>query len=305
MTTPAKNLRDPETFGEDLIAIANRAAEICNANCDGCSTNHWRVTAQRAVGLPESLATDRSQIVDSVRGLWKQPVPGHKFEIVIAGAADTGLLATMAHAIAILAPDALSQTHFTVVDRCRTPLLLCAEFSALHDIDCSTVAGDLRMATPERTCNLVFMHSVLRFFPSEERILFLQRARSWLAPGGHLLISNSFGRQDENQRAAKIERNEASSLRVEHAVASGLLRSPVPLDQLHRAQQTAAMSAVDRDRVFTDLHDLERMAEAAGFGITAVDFIRAPDLKPSVSGRLRLLATLRPTETDGVALADQ
>ncbi len=301
MTTPAKNLRDPETCGEDLLAIANRAADIAKTNCDGCSVNHWRVPAQRAVGLPESLATDRGQIVDAVRTIWKRPAFGRKFEIVIAGAADTGLLAAVAHAVAASATDALGHTHFTVVDRCRTPLLLCEEFSSLHGIDCTTIASDLRTATPERLCDLVVMHSVLRFFPSEERILFLQRARSWLAPSGQLLVSNSFGPQTESQRAAKIENNEASSLLIKQAFASGLLRSPVRLDQLQLAQRIVAMSAVDRDRVFYDVHDIERMAVAAGFGIAKLNIISAPNLKPDLPGRSRMLAILSPAETKGTA----
>jgi hypothetical protein len=305
MTTPAKNLRDPKTCGEDLLAIANRAADIAKTNCDGCTVSHWRVPAQRAVGLPESLATDRCQIVDAVRTIWKRPAPGRKFEIVIAGAADTGLLAAVAHAVAVSATDALGHTHFTVVDRCRTPLLLCAEFSSLHGIDCSTIASDLRTVTPDRQSDLVVMHSVLRFLPSEERILFLQRARGWLRLGGQLLVSNSFGPQTESQRAAKIEKNEASSLRIKQAFASGLLRSPVTLDQLQQAQQIAAMSAVNRDRVFISVHDIERMAVAAGFGIAQLDFIHAPNLKPDVPGRSRVLAILSPAETKGTAPPDQ
>ena len=294
MTTPAENLRDPETFGEDLIAIANRAADLAVSNCDGCSVSHWRVPAQRAVGLPESLATDRRQVVDAVRKIWKRPTPGQKFEIVIAGAVDTGLLATVAHAVAVSAADALNHTHFTVIDRCRTPLLLCAEFSALNGIDCATFVSDLRTATPSPLCDLVVMHSVLRFIPAEERILFLRHVRGWLAPSGLLLISNSFGLQTESQRAAKIEKNEASSLRIERAVASGLLRSPILINQLQRAQQKAAMSAVDRDRVFTDPSNVEKMAQAAGFGITQLDCIQAPNLKPHTPGRSRVLAILKP-----------
>jgi hypothetical protein len=295
MAAPSKNLLDPQTFGEDLFAIANRAAELSTTLCDGCAAYHFRIPAFRAVGSSESLGIDRPKMVEAISQIWKQNYRKNMpFELVIAGSADTGLLATAAHAIALQGEDALGRTHFTVIDRCATPLLLCAEFAAQHGIECSTIQGDLIAVGPAMPAHVVLMHSVLRFFPERERVDFLKHASGWLAPQGVLLISNSYGRQSDEQRCSREKNKEECLHRVEHSIELGQLRAPFPVHDLAATLKQSCMASLDRDRVFIDPSDLEKLAKAAGLGIKYSSLSYAQDL-PGVKPRNpRLLAILTP-----------
>ncbi|MEO6610394.1 MAG: class I SAM-dependent methyltransferase [Aestuariivirga sp.] len=304
MAAPSKNLLDPEICGEDLFAIANRAAELSATMCEGCAAYHFRIPAFRAVGRSESLEKDRPNMVEAITHIWKQRSRKNPtFELVIAGSADTGLLATAAHAVALQGQEALRQTHFTVIDRCGTPLQLCAEFSAQHGLDCSTIQGNLRAVTPAKPADVVVMHSVLRFLSADDRVKFLQHASRWLAPEGVFLISNSYGSQSDQQRSLREKTKDENLQRVEQAIESELLRAPFPASELATALRESAMASLDRDRVFLDPSDLPQLAEAAGLGIKHSSFSHPPDLPGQNLRSPRLLAVLAPKSAAGSSCA--
>jgi hypothetical protein len=295
MPTPSKNLRDPETFGEDLFAIANRAAELSQVHCKGCGGYHWRVPARRAVGLPESLSSDRMEIVSKIQEFSKQHFRTYRhLEIIIAGAADTGLLATAAHAVATANVGERNDTHYTIIDQCQTPLQLCLEFSAMHGLDCSIIQDNLVAAMPPKPADIILMHSVLRFFSASERIQLLRRATHWIAPHGRLLISNTYGIQSTIQRSARVARKEESSRRIEQAVIQGLLQAPVPLGDLRGMLETLAGASLDRERVFKDAVDLEHLAKATGWEVQQLALTNLPDSPTANELTQRLLAVLVP-----------
>jgi hypothetical protein len=293
MDASGKNLLDPQSYGEDLFAVANRAGELSKTLCDGCGAYHFRIPASRAVGRSESLEKDRPQIVKAIGDIWKQNTQKNTpFELVIAGSADTGLVATTAHAIALQGQDALHRTHFTVIDRCPTPLWLCAEFSARHGVACSTIQGDLLTAKPSKPVDMVVMHSVLRFFSVPDRVQFLRHASGWLAPKGLLLISNSYGGQSEEQRLSREKTREESLKCVESAIREGRLVSPFSLSELGPILRQSFVESLDRDRVFFEASDVDKLAESAGLRIINFSFSSPQDSGSDKKRSPRILAVL-------------
>ena len=120
------------------------------------------------------------------RGLSRQP----RLDIVIAGSADTGAPATVAHAVALLGDEALQRCRFTVLDLCPTPLLLCKHFAQEHGLDFAYEAVDLTAPGKTFPADIIVMHSVFRLIQSRLQPAVLEELGSWLKPGGSMVFSN-------------------------------------------------------------------------------------------------------------------
>ncbi len=80
---------------------------------------------------------DRPELIKLIKGiLAEKAATAGSIDILIPGSADTGILATAAHAAAVLGQAVLDRCRFTVIDRCPTPLILCSEFGARHHLNC-------------------------------------------------------------------------------------------------------------------------------------------------------------------------
>jgi hypothetical protein len=86
----------------------------------------------------------------------------------------------------------ISGTRFVVIDRCETPLVLCRDYAARFGLALETVAADVLSLAASYRADLVVAHSLLRFLPDDRREGCLRQWSSWLAPGGRLIVSNTF-----------------------------------------------------------------------------------------------------------------
>src|SRR5690606_24805744 len=109
-------LEDPSTYGEDLLENLKLVMSLASVHCSGCADYHIRTVAHRATGEQFGINSDRVELVQLLGELISDRVTRRSGEIdvVIAGSADTGVLATVAHAAAKVGRDALSSCRFTV-----------------------------------------------------------------------------------------------------------------------------------------------------------------------------------------------
>ena len=164
--------------------MAAEAYALADQYCDRCRNFHalWPyLRIARMVGAAESGAakigeTLAAQISSGAR------------RILIAGAADTGLLATVARVARGRA------IEITIVDRCRTPLELCQRFAARWSLLVKTQIADLT-TLDVRDFDLIYANSVLQFIPLAQCVDTLARMRRALRPGSHLVcVFNAGGR---------------------------------------------------------------------------------------------------------------
>lgn len=272
MMASGNALSDPATYGEDLPGNLRRVLEIAPRHCVGCADYHIRSCAHRATGERFGIDTDRDALVAVLeelfgRGLSRQP----RLDIVIAGSADTGVFATVAHAVARLGDEALRRCHFTVLDLCPTPLLLCQHFAEEHGLDFSYAAVDLTAPGRKFPADIIVMHSVFRFIDRSVQPAVLAELGSWLKPGGSVVFSNrikSASREESEadlaSRGARNERFAAMTAQGELDVADGREEIMVRLDRsLHDHESRAGE--------FRTVGDLKTLLETASLALARFD----------------------------------
>lgn len=185
--------------------MVERLAPIHCAACHG----YHLARARRRLEATSRDALDRDEISRLVRDCLGRLAPGDTVDVLLAGSADTSLLATCAAAASELGGPA---ARYTVIDRCRTPLALCDAFAARHGLAVRTASIDLGAAEAgDFAADLIVVHSLLRFLPQAAHRAAMRTLRGWLKPGGRIVFSHRLmesGRGDgylaEYQNAAQL-----------------------------------------------------------------------------------------------------
>ena len=125
-------------------------------------------------GLPTSLALALTPAVVQLLGLATAV-------LLVAGAADTGLMALMLQA-------AEPGTRVTVIDRCRTPLALVDELAARLGAPVETQLATLQDFERPGGYDLVFGHSVFGHIRHPDQPPAMRNLFRCLRPGGRLLL---------------------------------------------------------------------------------------------------------------------
>jgi hypothetical protein len=257
---PAPSLVDPLTCGEDLLQNAARISELAPDYCVGCTDYHIRSAAHRCAPIPKGIGFDRPELVKLVKEIIaeKAAITG-SIEILIPGSADTGILATAAHAAAMLGQAVLDRCRFTVIDRCPTPLILCREFGARHHLAVDTAQDDL-VTTPRRfEADLILVHSVFRFMKRTDQVKFLNKLGRWLEATGRLIISNRLRLDEALETESEFRKRTAANLAIEASLTAGELatrESPkIVLERLGRAM----LDGEGRSGEFQSLEDVRAL----------------------------------------------
>jgi hypothetical protein len=103
--------------------------------------------------------------------------------VLIAGAADAGLLA-----LALDATEGLSPT-IHVADRCPTPLAVCRRYAEARGVAIVTHEVDFSRAMPSVRYDAVLADCVLQFVPREFHLDVLRGLRDAMAPNGSLVLA--------------------------------------------------------------------------------------------------------------------
>jgi SAM-dependent methyltransferase len=244
---------------EDLPAMAAQAYALADRHCSHCRNFHALWPYRRLARMCSAAESGAPVIERTLRTLLS---PGGR-RVLIAAAADTGLLATVARAGAGLAPD------ITVVDRCETPLELNRQFAARWSLPLQTrrldlADLDLQGFDPQRF-DVIYANEILQHFAKDQRLDLLARMRRALRPGGHLVCVFHTGSRIEGDVVSQYRAGYAAWLLTE------LERSGVPLpDSPDRFQERAndcASGLETREGAFGEPETVDALMNEAGFRI--------------------------------------
>lgn len=295
-TPPVGSLLDPASCGEDLSHNAQRFSVLAPDHCAGCADYHIRSAVHRCAGPPKSIF-DRPQLIQLARKIIEEASlrSDRVIEIVIAGSADTAVLATCAHAAATLGDPILARCRFTVMDRCETPLLVCAEFAAAHGIHFAARRCDLLSALKPGDADLIVTHSIFRFIERADQARVLKRLGSWLAAQGRLVFSNRLRLDDEAAEARDESRKRrAANEAAEEALAKGLLHLAEPTEVVLGRLKRSSADGQGRPGEFRTLAEVEALIRQSGLAEISLEsltweFAIAPG---DLMARKRVLAVL-------------
>ena len=198
-------------FAEDMPSLVRRTVALAGTMCGHCAPWHGTWPARRLAGSTRSVDSDRAVLGP----LFRELAAGRSGDAwLIAGSADTGLLATVAASLGAAA----RSFHFTVVDLCATPLELCKEYAARTGLQLDVARSDILGFVPRRKPHVVFGHSVLAHMPPDSRAEGVVRFHDWLAPGGALVSVTSVDRQPEPDRTAAEVNNIDQKRKIQHGL---------------------------------------------------------------------------------------
>lgn len=247
---------------EDLAQLAGTQYRIADQLCDTCRDYHALWPYHRLAGLVGGAQGGGS----SIERILTQAFEDGRRKLLIAGAADTGLLALAARVGISYGID------IAVLDRCRTPLELCRTFAQRWSLRTATLHQNLTGLDISAGFDIVLASSVLAFIAPDQRVDVLSRLCGALRPNGRLInVVNVSARvsgeampqyrADYSQRMlAELERRgvalpesaEAFTHRLEHYAREFESRQGAfgDLDQvlaLHQRAGFAIMSCTDTE----------------------------------------------------------
>jgi hypothetical protein len=171
-----------ELWREDLIWQAVRGAELGKKFCMCEGYYHCLWGLLRASGAMKGLSSEE-QILSDVMA----PFIRRNSRVLIGGSADAGVLCSLGRIYGS------TKAEFTVVDRCRSPLELIAEFAAAKQAPCRTLNADILELDGRETWDQIVLHYTANFVDADHRKQFLGSVARALAPGGTLICSVKTG----------------------------------------------------------------------------------------------------------------
>jgi SAM-dependent methyltransferase len=255
------------TYGEDVAFNARKAMQLAPNLCCGCADEHIDYALTRPFAADTRIDGDRSELVALLRSLiaagLARSAPVH---ILLAGSADTGLLATAAHAAFGVSGEVGQSVHFTVLDLCPTPLALCAEFARRHGLTLATHDVDLTAEGTHFAADIVVVHSLFRHLPLVTRSAVLARLGAWLKPGGRLVFSSSLFSPSEKDAYV---RSSAMQERLRRAIEQGQFDAGEPIEAFlaRRRRRAAAAGSIDE---FGSVAEAEALFREAGLRVVSI-----------------------------------
>ena len=260
----APPISDPVSCGEDLTHDSMHVIEIARRFCGACEDYHVMRAFNRRSGHRSGVATDRPELIEAIGGLVKHRAERNNapIDLVIAGAGDTGVLATAAHAAWVGSGGQLSRVRFTALDLCRTPLELCRYYADRHGITLTTQPVDLVTTDTAFSADIVVLHSLFRQLPGDVHVPMLRKLGGWLKPGGSILFSVSL-RSSENRDKDMARRLEKLA-DVRAAIEDGRFPIGEPKDVfLARLDRLKGKRSV-AGKLFSSADDVRRLFASAG-----------------------------------------
>jgi len=243
-------------FTEDLPQLAADAADSARRLCGPCQNFHLLWPYLRLAGATGGRANaapfTHAALIRLLSGGGK---------ILIAGTADTGLLAAVARA-------AGSRAEIAVLDRCETPLVLCRRFAERWSLPIETLHADLMEFSVVSAFDIVLAHSLLQFIPADRRVDVLSRLRRSLRPNGRLAIT--FRTSGRIEGGLLSEYRVAYPKRLVEKLEQMNIALPEPREEFRRRLETYAEERRAREGALSDRADVERLIETAGFTIDEV-----------------------------------
>jgi len=256
-TQPQKDVRpritDPNSCGEDLQRNLSQVFALAPSICNGCADYHIVTALKRIAGQSGWSGGTRQLLLDTLRTVFSDLKMRNddRVDILIAACADTGVLATCAHALSTEDTAFSERVSVTVVDRCPTPLKLCEAFAERHGLAVQTEKVDLIDTTTQFAADIVILHNLLVFVPESEQRNLLRTLAGWLKPDGCIVIWHPLvqpkSRMDYRSKREKrlktiIEMIESRSVEIDEPLDSVRQRIERNLDEFLPGRPRTAKS---------------------------------------------------------------
>jgi SAM-dependent methyltransferase len=186
-------------------------------------------------------------------------IAGGLRRVLIAGSADTGLLALVARA------GADHGAHITVLDICESPLELCRQLASQWSLQIETLRQDLRELHVQQQFDLVLVHGTLHFIAADGRLDALARILRALHPDGRVVLLFN------TSKPSTVEIDDNFHIDYAKSVVSELKRLGISLPD-NEEVVCARLSAHSRQRqlregAFAKPDDATLLLETAGFNV--------------------------------------
>lgn len=254
-------MRGEARFAENLRQLAADACELAVRRCGPCQNFHLLWPYLRLAG-----ASGGDVGSPFVHAILARLLSAGNARILIAGSADSGLLAVVARA-------AGAETEIVVLDRCQTPLELCRRFAERWSLPIETLQLDLMELSLQSRFDIVFAHSLLQFIPADRRVDVLARMRRSLRPDGRLVIVFRTSARIEGSLLAEYRASYPKYL-IEQLEAMNV-ELPEPREIFARRVDAYAEERRAREGAHVSRAEVEQLIEAAGFEIEDITQIEA------------------------------
>jgi hypothetical protein len=271
--TAAPGLTDAETCGEDLPHNLKRMITIAPASCAGCSDYHIFNAAKRLSGHTPWSHGARGYLFDMLAPLFAElsERAEDRFDVVVAACADTAILSTCAHAVWRQHEGLLSRVRFTVLDRCRSPLVLCEEYAARHGLEVRTEAVDLLDTSASFPADLIVLHNFLPFVPMEQHALLMKTLHGWLKPNGNLFMWNTVLAAEDHEAIAL--RWKAQIAAVKSMIEAGTIEINEPKEVLFARLDRNVADTRPGMRRCADIESMKELIASAGLRTKSIEEI--------------------------------
>jgi SAM-dependent methyltransferase len=241
-------------YHEDLPRIAAKGFQLAGRLCRGCGQLHalWpyiRLARATSAGLED--ASLRLQSV--LTGL----VAAGRRDVLVAGSADTGLLALVARA------GAGQPLDIVVLDRCETPLELCRRLAQRWSLPIATLHEDLDDLDRPGHFDIVLVYGTLHFLAPDRRADVLARMRRSLRPNGRLVLRVNASRRIEGDLTE--EGRDGYADWVPEELSRIGMPLPEPLEAFRERLRLHAMSREHREGAFGAPEEIQALLAQAGF----------------------------------------
>ena len=199
---PLPGIQTREADIERLGEIAAEAYAVAGRFCGSCRNLHALWPYIRLSRSSTGLERSGSVLETALRAF----ITTGLRKILIAGAADTGLLSLVLRA----ADD--FDVNVTVLDVCASPLELCRRLAGQWSIPVRTVKQDLADLDERQAFDLVLVHGTLHFIAGEKRLNVLARIHRGLRPNGRLVLLFNTSRPSTIRKDDKLHVDYAESV---------------------------------------------------------------------------------------------
>jgi len=180
--------------------------------------------------------------------------------VLVSGCADWGMLAT------VIAAYRGAPLDVTAIDRCPTPLLLCAWYGGAVGLPVRTAVVDAIEFDEYDSYDVVCTHSLLTYYVQSGRERLVANWQRLLRTGGAVVTVTRLAEQTTATESVKARAARFGELAVQRLAELGIDRDPTMLRA--RAERFAAAQIshpVGNER------DVRTLFEAQGFAVTRLD----------------------------------
>ena len=238
---------------ENLLTLAEHGFHAAAQLCKACYHYHALWGYERLAGIKSNgFETERDFLEPLLNSELRE-----QGRVLIAGAADAGLLAFVAQTTSNRA------AGITVADRCATPLAVCRAYAAAYGLKVATEVTDLTLDAIPTAHDLAFAHNVLMLQPLEKHAAFLGNIRRSLLPSGKLVLVN---RVRAAKPSARLPPEHYATRLIEALSARGIALPEGEADFRKRLEAYAEQQHAWSDAI-VELGHVERAFDDAGFRI--------------------------------------